>query len=78
MIPTWTCRVAKMMDNRIETRLVISDTLQHFQGVSAVDIVAAMQEIEKFNKAVHEIEMSRMARLGRTATPYNNSLFMDS
>ena len=78
MIPTWISRVAKMMENGRCSSVIITDTCDHFQGITAVDVVAAMQEIDRFNKAIHKVEMARLSRLAGVATPYNNSLYMDS
>lgn len=78
MSPKWVSRVAQMVANNIEPRMIIDDTIIHFPGIEEADIVLAMTEIETFNKKISKVEIARKARMSGVSSPFNKSTFMRS
>jgi predicted MarR family transcription regulator len=78
MKPSWISKTERAMEITTDIHAIVTEVMDYYQGIDAVAVVTAINEIEKFNKQIHKLEMARMTRLAGAVTPYNNSLFMDS
>jgi predicted MarR family transcription regulator len=78
MKPTWISKTERAMELTTDIHAIVTEVMSYYQGIDAMAVVTAINEIERFNKQIHKLEMARMARLAGAVTPYNNSLFMDS
>jgi hypothetical protein len=78
MKPSWISKTERTMDITTDIHAIVTEVMDCHQGVDAMAVFTAINEIEKFNRQIHKLEMARMVRLAGAVTPYNNSLFMDS